>query len=474
MRALFDETQAPASFKFGHSTIEPKDTGSQSDLLLVSERALYFYDPFTFTRSGSLGGPDWYGAPFAISPSARVLTYANGGQIGTFHAADKSMTDGKRRNIDSWSVSLDPMLCAYGLGLLNSAGLPASRFHELTFLGLGHENENARRAALLRLFDQTIDVDIARTVAKLLRSTIPDERVLAADTLGRIGITEQSIVSDLRVSLSDADTRVATHAFVALMALQSDDTDAVRRFILGFKDGNLDGDSLTRNTIISVVNRRLPSLKNGDEDLAKAIAIGLTKVQADYTAGYVIGGLEQMGAKAAPATDILFGLLQGGEERNRLQIATALAYIAPEERRVSEAIVPIISSSLQDKSYFPNISAANALAYMGASATPALASLQKVATQNVLGTVESQFAIRVIQTPVSELKSAISTILSDPKSPQLFAVFTYLARKPELRLELKSTLEALLGNSSLAPHLKQPLERLLVAPATEVANIRGF
>jgi len=479
VRAVLEDSVMPASSEFDHSPRPPK-TNAQPELLLASERTLRFFEPFTFARSGAASVPDWAGFPFAVSPSGRRVAYARGGTIGVLRAADRAETDGQVARVRSWIEQVNGEVCAYGLGALGFSGYSPRRSVGILISALQMEDENVRRAALLRL-QSGGDVDrksaewaqAAVWVAVLVRSEYPDERVVAVDTLGRMGLAEGFILSGLHARLRDPDTRVAAHAYAAALALKPDDVEATRLFILGFRDGTLTGDLQTRDVIVEAVSRRLPEVPDHLEDLAVPLAIGLKKIQGNYPAMYYYGALERMGTRAAPAVDILLDLVKAGEPPNRLP-AVALAYIAPDEPKVTDAILPVLIRVMEgaNRSQYPDT--ARALAYLGAKAKPALASLKKAAGRNSIGTAESQFAIRIIEAPEGSRNAVLSAILADPKSPLQYAAFAYLARVPTLRAELRPELEALLKNPALNPNIKQSLERLLRASLTGFANLQRF
>ena len=140
-----------ALFGFAHPPDREEGVDSQPGLLLVSEGALRFFDPLTFTRSGAVGVKNWFGFPFASSPSGRIVAYTRGGSIGVLPAARLPETDGQTRRVRSLIVSLKPEESAYGLGVMGAADYGRQESLGLLIKSLFIRHEIVRKAALLRL-----------------------------------------------------------------------------------------------------------------------------------------------------------------------------------------------------------------------------------------------------------------------------------------------------------------------------------
>ncbi len=198
-------------------------------------------------------------------------------------------------------------------------------------------------------------------------------------------------------------------------------------------------------------------------------------MQADYPSMYFCNALKAMGPEAAPAIAILLDLLSNGEPRNRLKIALALAYIAPDDERVVRAILPILTRSLVEKGWAEqNQVTAVALAKLRSRAKPAVGTLRTVGAQRIPGAHESELAVRLIEAPKGGQKAVLSTILADPKSPLWFAVVNVLISDSELRTELRPELEALSKRNGLDPYVKAAIDRLLKMPSSGLINPLPF
>jgi len=203
------------------------------------------------------------------------------------------------------------------------------------------------------------------------------------------------------------------------------------------------------------------------EDLAEPLAVGLKKIQAQSSAFSFCEALSHMGRRAAPASEILLGLMKTGEPKNRTAIATALAYIAPDDPRVMGEVVPALTQALEQPMFLGPQPFVDALTFIGANAKSAVAKLPK--------TPQGQFAVSIIAAPEGERKAIVAKVLGDANlREQRYSAIAYLARKPALRSELRPQLERLHGADDLDPFLKKPLERLLKDTQSDFVSIRPF